>query len=287
MALPKGTTTSEILTVNGVILNTLAKNIESLTGRLRTPSKRTGNIRVPGRHGSLRTANKMYDENLIVLPMWVLGCTDDGKIPSGSNARKEFFKRVDELSALFIGATEPLDVRHTLPDGTIRQCFADVMDAIDFTTEAAVPVGKFGVSLVLAEPFWRDLNEVSEQQEANGATAQFFEFEGSSAPLEDLVATVMGPWNNPRLTFSDGSWVQYNDTFSGTQGVIIDSGDWSVTGVGGKVVQLNKLTYSGGTSRWMSIPAPGPAPLEVGLTGSARTTATRLTLTGHRKFLVG
>lgn len=287
MARAIGTTTSEILTVNGVVLNTYAKNIESLTGRLRTPGKRTGNVRVPGRHGSVRIPNKMYDEGLIVLPMWVIGCDDNGKIPSGSNARKEFFKRIDELSALFIGATEALDVRHTLPDGTIRQCFGDVLDAIDFTTEAANPVGKFGVSLVLADPFWRDLDEIVEQQEANGATAQFFEYEGASAPLEDLVAEITGPWNNPRLTFSDGSWVQYSDTFTAGQGVKIDSANWSVTGVGGKAVQLNKLTYSGGNSRWMSIPAPGPAPLEVTLTGSARTTATRLTLTGRRKYLVG
>src|SRR5687768_5894726 len=94
-------TTSETLSVDGVVLNTLAKNIETLTGRLRTPPLRGSNLSIPSRHGALHTATKVYDENEIVLPMWVAGCDDDGEIPYFGSARKEFFKNLDELSNLF------------------------------------------------------------------------------------------------------------------------------------------------------------------------------------------
>jgi hypothetical protein len=280
-------TTTETLSVNGVVLNTFAKNIESLAGRLRTPARRTSNITVPGRHGSVRNPNQLFAENILTLPMWVIGCDDDGNIPAGSTARREFFKRIDELSALFLGSVGPLDVRHTLPDGSVRQCFADVLDAIDFSSESANPLGKFGVSLTLADPFWQDLTPTSQEMVANGSTAVFTSFQGATAPMEDLTATIMGPWNNPKLTFSDGSWVMYSDTFTSTQGVIINSGNWSLTGVGGKAVALNKLTYSSSTGRWMSIPPNQTSSTSVTLAGTARTTATKLTLAGRRKYLVG
>src|SRR3982751_4903714 len=94
-------TTTETLTVNGVVLNTLANNIETLAGRLRVPSYRTENLIVPSKHGELWVPNKKFQTNTIPLPMWVLGCNDDGEIPSGSTARIEFYARVDELVTLF------------------------------------------------------------------------------------------------------------------------------------------------------------------------------------------
>lgn len=280
------TTTTELLTVDGVVLNTLAKNVESLTGRLRTPAKRTANVTVPGRHGSVRTSGKMFSENILTLPMWVLGCDDDGAIPEDETERTEFFARINELTRLFIGRDEILDVRHTLPDGSVRQCFADVMDAIDFTTETASPIGRFGVSLVVPGAFWQDLDAHTQEKSAEPASATFSAFAGATAPMEELVATIEGPWNNPRLTFEDGSWVQYNEAFSAAQGVAIDSENWSLSGIGGYVPALTKLEYSGTSSRWFSVPASEAAP-RVTFGGTARTAASSLTLAGRRKFLVG
>lgn len=287
MALPKGTTTAETLSVNGVVLNTYAKNIESLTGRLRTPGRRSSNVVVPGRHGTVRASAQKFHENVIALPMWVVGGTDEGKIPSGSTAREEFFKRMDELTHLFLGSSGPLDVRHTLPDGSVRQCFADVLDAIDFTTESADPMAKFGVSMTIPGAFWQDLDELSDEQVANVNSLTFSKFEGATAPMEELRARIVGPWNNPRLTFADGSWVQYSESFAAGQGVVIDSELWSLSGVGGYVPVLSSLTYSGESSRWMSIPPSGSSALPVTISGSSRTPGTRLTLEGRRKYLVG
>lgn len=288
MVRAKGTTTDEVLSVNGVVLNTLAKNIESLTGRLTTPAKRTSNVVVPGRHGAVRTRGKKYDQNVIVLPMWVVGSNDDGSIPKTTNERTLFFQNVDALTWLFAGGDAELDIRHTLPDGSIRQAFGDVLDTLDFSTSGHNPIGKFSVSITMSDPFWRDLNPVTATKVANGATITLPEFTGATAPMEDLVVQLVGPWNNPKLTFSDGSWVQYSDTFAAGKGVILDSGTWSLTGVGGYVPSLQKLTYGGTSSRWVALPAAGMGIPSVTLTGGAeRTAATQVIVTGRRKYLVG
>lgn len=289
MARAAGTTTEEILSVDGVILNTFAKNIESLTGRLRTPAKRTSNVVVPGRHGTVRTKGKKFDQNFLILPMWVVGCDDDGRIPSGGSARKEFFKNVDALTQLFQGGDEELDIRHTLPDGSIRQCFADVQEMVDFTVTGVNPIGKFSVNLSVHDAFWQDLTDRTESKDAGLDQASFTILRDATAVMEDLTATITGPWTNPKITFADGSWLQYNAAIPAGQGLVINSGTWSLSGVGGLVPDLSKLVYSGTSSHFIAVPSgkPGDAIL-VDFAGSARVSGqTEFTLTGRRKFLVG
>lgn len=283
-----GTTTEEILTVNGVVLNTYAKNIESLTGRLRAPAKRTSNVVVSGRHGAVRTRGKKYDQNLIVLPMWVIGAEDDGSIPADETARRLFFRNINDLTKLFKeNNDEELDIRHTLPDGSVRQCFGDVLDAIDFTTETANPLGKFGVSITMANPFWQDLVEQETQVAASGDTVTLANFRGATAPMEDLVVTITGPWANPVLTFADGSWVAYDDSFQPGEGIEINSGVWGLSGVGGIVPSLEKLRYGGTSSHWIALPPAGEDAPEVQLFGGIRTNNSQLAVRGRRKYLVG
>ena len=62
-------TTDEVLTVNGVALNTLAYNITSFTGRIRVPGRRGADSIVPGRHGSIRSPGKRYEAAEVVLTM--------------------------------------------------------------------------------------------------------------------------------------------------------------------------------------------------------------------------
>lgn len=279
-----GTTTEELLTVNGVILNTFAKNIESLAGRLRTPSFRTENRQVPGRHGALRTPNKMFDENSLALPMWVAGCDDNGHIPAGSNARKEFYKRVDELTRLFKGGSTALDIRHTLPDLSVRQCFGDVLEVFDFTTDAS-PLGLFSVNITVYDPFWRDVDPQTQTfASANGSSVEATQFAGSTAPMDDLTYQLIGPWTNPVLTFADGSWIAYDVALTAGQGVTIDAGTWKLTGTGGHTVNYGKVRHDGRDGRWASLPTSSQV---ITLGGSARTTSTQLIVAGRRKFLVG
>lgn len=275
-------TTTETLTVNGVVLNTLAKNISSLAGRLRAPAYRTGNVVVPGSHGELWVPNKKFQANTITFPMWVVGCDDDGEIPGGSNRRKEFFKRVDELVTLF-KSPNLLDIVWTTARDETRRCWAEALDVLDFTTDAS-PKGMVGVVLTIPGSFWEDTTTKTQTLTGTGTTLTPTNFQGGSAPMENLVYTIKGPWTNPRATFSDGSWFQYSAALTSAHTLTVDSGEWELTGAGGLVADYSKISHDGADSVWGALPASAAA---ITLSGSARTTASAFTITGKRKFLVG
>ena len=276
------TTTTEILSVNGVVLNTLAKNVESIAGRLRAAAFRTGNVTVPGRDGDLWVPNKKFQSNQITLPMWVVGSDDDGAIPNGSSARIEFFKRVDELVTLF-KSPALLDVRHTLPDGSIRQYFAEALDVLDFTTDAS-PKGMVGVVLEVPGSFWQDVTALTQQWTGTVGTATPSNFAGTQVAITDPIWELTGPWTSPRLTFSDGSFMAYNAVIAATQKLTVNCGTWELTGSGGLTVDYSKIQHDGSDAIWGAVPASLGA---ITMTGSARTTASKLVLTARRKFLVG
>lgn len=280
-------TTAETITVNGVALNTLAKNVESLTGRLTGPARRTQNLLMPGRHGAIWTPRKRFDQGLITLPMWVKGCDDDGSIPTGSSARKEFYKRIDELTGLF-GNQDLLDIRHTLPDGSVRQCFAEVLDVIDMTVVGVSPLALFGVSLNIPSSFWQDLFPLSQGFTGTVDIKQITLFAGGTAPMDDLVYTVVGPITSMRLTdeiAGGDTWFQYNGAIGAGQGMIIDAGQWTLVGTGGYVPDYS-LAQHLGDSRWLSLTPSLPNP-KIHMTGTGKTAATSLTVAGRRKYMVG
>lgn len=284
-------TTTETLTVNGVVLNTLAKNIESLTGRLKIPQLRTENIAVPGRHGRLRTQRKYYEESILVLPMWVVGCDDNGVV---TNNRQQFFQNLDQLTQLFKPGNGMLEVLHTLPDGTVRRVWAEVTEAIDFSTEGGSnPLGKFSVALKVPSVFWEDQTAQSLDMlpTQNGAITPFT---GMTAPIEDAVFTITGPATNTRIeALYNGSsldvpcWFQYAATVPAGQTLTVDCGKWTLTGGGGYTADYSQLSHAG-TPRWLTI-VPGPvsgAP-QLLITSSGTTGATKVNLTAKRKYLVG
>lgn len=279
-------TTTEILSVNGTVLNTLAKNIDTLTGRLRAPAYRTGNITIPGAHGDLWVPDKRYQPNSIALPMWVQGVDDDGAIPSGVTERAQFFANVNTLVGIFKTPGALLDVRWTQPDGSVRQCYAEAADVFDFTVDAA-PKGLVGVVLTLPYPFWQDTASISTRFIATNTTIAPVDWQGSTAPVEDMVYLIEGPWTNPGLQFWDGSWWQYNAAIPAGETLTVDSGEWTLTGSTGVTVDYSKMTHDGADGVWGTLPPVPAAAPDITLLGSGRTTASGVTLTGHRKFLIG
>lgn len=275
-------TTAETFSVNGVVLNTMAKNISSITGRLRAPAHRTGNIVIPGSHGEVWVPNKKYQANTLALPMWVVGCNDDGEIPEGSNKRREFFKRVNELVTLF-KSPDLLDVQWTQEDGSVRQCYAESTDVLDFTTDAS-PKGLVGVILTIPAAFWQDLVDRTQTFSGNIATAEPTQFQGGSAPMEELVYRLEGPWTNARAEFSDDTFFQYNASIPAGQALIVNCAEWELSGTGGLIPDYTKLEHDGEDPVWGALPASAAA---ITLSGSDRTSATSFTITGKRKFLVG
>ena len=275
-------TTAETLVVNGVLLNTLAKNVESLTGRLRAPAHRTKNIALPGMHGELWVPHKKYQANTLALPMWVVGCDDDGGIPAGSSKRREFFKRVDELVSLF-KSPELLEVIWTTARETPRRCWAEALDVLDFTTDAS-PRGLVGVVLTVPGAFWEDTEDRTQRFDGDLAQANPSEFAGGSAPIEDGVYRFRGPWTNPRATFSDGSWFRYNEAIPAGQTLIVNAGEWELAGEGGLVPDYSRVEHDGEDAYWLALPASAAA---IQLAGEDRTQNSYFSITGKRKYLVG
>lgn len=284
-------TTAETLTVDGVVLNTLAKNVESLTGRFKVAPIRTENIAVPGRHGRLRTTAKFYDEGQIVLPMWVKGCDDNGEVPD--SARIQFFDNVNALTNLFRPGSGMMEMIHTQPDGTIRRAWVECTDVIDFTTMGGGnPLGKFSVSLRVPDVFWEDVvaQSVDLLPTQNGHVTAF---DGMTAPIEDSVLKITGPAVNCRIEayyngapLENPSWVQYTNVPVG-QTLTIDCGKWTLTGSGGLTPSYANLTHAGG-ARWFTLVSGTPNnPPEVKITASSTTGATKINITARRKFLVG
>lgn len=284
-------TTAETLSVNGVVLNTLAKNIESLTGRLKVAALRTDNIIVPGRHGRLRTTQKFYDEGQIVLPMWVVGCDDNGNVPT--TTRKQFMANVDTLTQLFRPGDGPIRLVHTLANGTARFIYTEVTDVIDFSIQGYNPIGKFSVSMRAPSPFWTETPPpyVTMPPTQNGAVNALLDM---TAPVEDGIFTFTGPITNPRVEalyngvpLFNPNWFQYSGTIPAGQQLRVDCGNWALTGLLGFTPNYSLFGHAG-AARWLII-QPGPPGVAPGLkiTGSNTTAATVVNLSAARKFLVG
>lgn len=91
-------TTDEYWEVDGVALNTLARNIETWGGsRLAPPPMRGSDQRIPLRPGD-KWRKKLADSRTITFGMWVQGCDDDGIVPADSHA--EFNQNWSELRRL-------------------------------------------------------------------------------------------------------------------------------------------------------------------------------------------
>lgn len=278
---------SETLTVDGVNLKTLAKNVETLAATLRTPPVRNENVPIPSRHGRIRT-RKVFDENVLAWPMWVIGCNDDGSIPAGSTERATFYRNLDALTRLFGKRTGTLDIRHTLPDGSVRQAFGEVLEEIDFSTFGDPPTGKFSVAMRIPDAFWRDLNAVqSAPAIARGATVVLPELSGGSAPSMEAVITIPGPGTNVRITdVVSGTWFQINRQLAAGETATIDLGTWAAS-VGAASI-IPQITYGGGSSRFLELtPDPVTGNVSVRLDANADWAGQAVTFSGRRRYLVG
>lgn len=280
-------TTTEIITVEGVSLKTYAKNIETLAATLKSPGIRGSNALAALRSGSVYSPFKPHDEGNMVWPMWVQGTDDDGNVPGGSTARREFYKRVDELVRLFHKPEGLLDVRHTLPDGTIRQCLAEMVNEWNFTTEGVNPKGLVTVELGIPASYWQDVSTTSSGKIAT-IGAYWTYLTGATAPLDDATYTITGPITNPViLDEKSGASLSYGGAITGSQTLVINADTFSVTGTGGLTPNLANLTLSKTGGRLMRLVPDASLRYRPRLNGTGTSGATGLTIVGRKKFLVG
>ncbi len=282
---------TESITVNGVDLSSLVRNVESLAGLLRTPEQLGDNLVIPGRHGRLRQAGRTFDAGEIVLPLWVVGADAvTGANLSGDPAVTSYYARVDELVRLLHATT--LTVDHTLPDGSVRRAVAEMADEpMDFTRQLGAPLfGRVVVTLTVPDAFWSDLSAVTAGPNvfSTGGTAALTGFAGATAPMDELVVT-FGPGANPELTQpASGYLLAYDGVIAAGQQLQVDTATWSVGPGSGSVwtPDVTKVRF-GPESRFFSLqPEPGGVAPTVRLTHTGGGQVS-VTIVGKRRFLTG
>lgn len=269
------------ISVNGVNLNTLAKNIDTKSGRMGIPDKRGSNRTVSGRSGSIQT-KKRFSESMVTLSMWVQGCQDDGTIPEGGSQLIEFQRNVDALTLLF--SADNLVLESTMPNGTVRRIRGEVMDAMDFSM-SGLAIARFAAVVVCPDVFWESQFEYYSQWTTTG-TKRAVEFAGSTAPIEDAIVRFTGPCTNPYI-IAGVTTLQYRAALAAGQWVEINTKTWTVTGGGGHTANPNAILATG-DARWLVIPATSDPQGPLIVTGKTDAgTALTARVTARQKFMVG
>lgn len=273
----------EAFTINGTSLDTYAFMLSDLSKVLAGPGPRGSNQVVPGRHGTIRTPRKRFDEVEYALPLWINGCLPDGSIPAGSTERAELFARRDELLRLLYA--DPLICAYTRPDGTTVQAHCEVSDVLDFTTVAAQPYAQVSVALRNPSAFWFDADPVSQTVTGvSGTVADLTAFADATAPITDLTITYSGPINNPTLLHGPSRFLTWNGVVASGKQLVINTGNWTVSPGTGTAwsPDLRDVSFGPGPS-WLELD-PTLSSFQITLNHTAAGSAS-VTLTARRAYL--
>ena len=276
------------LAVNGVDLAEYATIAESLAGLMSVPKQRAEGLKVPGRHGTLAPDQALYDENTVVVPLLVAGAMPDGSLPVGSSVREEIYHRADELCKIFAG---PVTLDHTLPDQATRRLTGRVLDVVPFTRNLGTYplIASVKVAIHAFYPFWSDTTTVTASMTVETGGAKLLaEFARSTAPLDQLTVTFVGPISNPTISVpATGVYLAYDRIIPDGQKLVVDCGNWSLSPGDGQAwtVDYRLLRHGGPTKRWFEVGPDSPAPTVV-LSHSGGGSATA-TVAGSNAYLIG
>lgn len=288
--------TVEKLSVDSVSVSQYAWNVTQRGSRWKVPSVRGDNVTVPGRHGSIYVPDKKYDENELILNMWVIGAELDGSVPVSDTQRKQVRENMDTLLHLFTRRYEEVRLSQVLADGSTVEAYGECTEAIDFTSVAGGTRAEFSVAMRLSDPFWQDTSDVTYNSGAAVVVDQQFaltNFDGATAPMDELAFVVSGPATNPELVLLDtGAVIRYNGTIASGTDWRVNSDIWeSVTGsaigfVGAGTNVLANTVYSGSTRMFSVHPWRQTGHAVIEINGSGFGANTRLQVKGRRKYMV-
>lgn len=276
-------TAGQQLAVNGVDLSQYGVILQSKAPLMSSPPRRGENVTVPGRHGTIRTPRKRYEENDLVLVMLVLGAQPDGTVPSDSTAAEQLYANADALMGLF--GAETVLLTRTMPDGSQRNATAEVVEKIDWSRQLGdTPLlAQVGIALTIFDAFWADTSPVSQTiTGATGTTATLTAFQGATAPISDVTIT-WGPCSNPQLIHGP-AFVTYNGVISAGRQLVINTANWTVsTGSGTAWSPDLRLVSFGPGPAWMELnPWLNPFAVQIVHTGGGSASCT---LTAARRYL--
>lgn len=268
------------LLFDGVELSTFAWNVTSRSSRWGIAGRQGENAVLPGVHGAMYVPGKMFNENTLLLTMWAVGSNPDGTFPSDRTRHQKCLENLEALMVLF---TTPglRPVRQYQADGSIRELFGEVVEAIDISSMAGGSRAEFAVEIRVPGVFWFDAAAINQTLSVTSAdqTLTFTSFNGT-APLVNANFEVTGPATNPMLIDpTTGQWVQRQGSQAGGVKWIFDSSNWTTTVAGANALAT---TVHGMGATWLDLSAR-QAGAQVRVTGANGGT---VKITAKRAWLI-
>ena len=260
----------EYMEVDGTPLQTYAMNIETVGGARRAPTKFRGdNVKIPHRRGG-RFRKKVPDQRTLSLNMWVRGCDDDGKIPSGRTARALYEQNLDRLiNLLWRGEDDQMVLTKRVFKGeaiTPVDALAEFSGGLE-PSMIGRRAAKMTVDLLLADPYFYDRTWTTVTL-ANGNNSIVVP---GTAKTTKIKVTINGARNVTRLRNSTyGVETTYNDSLNAGDVALLDIDAFNAykTPSGQTQVRMNTKVVHQGDAEWLYL-KPGTNVIALSSTSGA------------------
>lgn len=299
----------DVWLVDGMDLRSFAWNVEALSAGEGLPARRGQNLVVPFRHGA-RWHPKYYAERGLTLSMFVTGCDPDtGTVPVGDAARLgELYRNLDTLRQVFGTTNRLLELTRVLPNGEVRTAQAEVVGTLDFDSVSGA-MARFTVDLLLPDPFWYGPQSIQRavwgyprygMRAAWGGDLldglplgyDLFDWRYGEGHLygtpwtapqvwsvdhdgnyqtSNLVLHVHGICANPRVTHSNGTYVEVLTTMVASDVLVIDCENFTAEKNGSSVI--GSLRHAGDPAFMVLFPGPNALTLQYDVEPAAVVTA--------------
>lgn len=234
---------------------------------------------VVGRHGVLDGLRRTFDAGSFVVQMWLLD-------------KKFLDPQWQDLLRAVMPQHRLVHWERMLYDGSMRECWGRVPSA----PQQVAALGNQGVRVSfevhVPRAFWQDEDVTTDQTAAGAALTQTLDLASkapSSAPMADLVYTIIGPVTNPVVTCTHDPVINDSFTFQGAvpagASLTIDAGTWEITAAGMAVPTLDAFQWTGYRALEVPPALPGGGAPQVQLAGSGGGADTQLVVAGRNKYL--
>jgi hypothetical protein len=254
-------TTDETWTINGVLLNTYAYNISTLSGREVLPVVRGENAQVPQRRGRIWVP-KTVDQVTRTLAMWVRGSDVDGDISNDPTA--QFNENLRAIKRLFADTSQQLEIEKKVRylDGLLTLTGRASHDGgMSPEWQGHRTIATFSVDLVFADPYWYGALESDVVPSGGGPLVN-----PGDVRADAMTITLTGPLTNPilkNMSHPAKPYVKYTGTIGAGVTVVLDTEEF--TALLGSTNVIGAISHAG-TPRWMEL-LPGTNTMT--LTGGA------------------